>query len=460
VKDYGVRGSRTLASKTIHALNILVCRAYCHKIIKLSATLPVLARYKECVCNVHGVRDEFLSKDPSELNMSLDKSQNSSTSIYFIGKILWAKGFNFLLHCQEKYKEEHGEYFPIDVYGGGPDFDSIKRAFYGVNSRGKTENKSGNTLPDKVENDTEHEEEDSVSDESGESLGDLEEEEEDEDSFFTRLSKAMKPYLEKHQMKEDDIDCDEVDDEAVASQEKMSTLRTIKDSMKLIKNFPTKTFHFDKIPRNRHEWRREAIPARFLGPKDHSLLKNSQYKIFVNPSITEVLCTTSAEALAMGFFVILPRHKSNEFFYQFPNCLAYSDMAQFVSHLNYALSNDPTPLTDELSYQFTWEAAMNRLFQSATVTKKEYNRLLESGRIKRDIRKAWIHKESGRVIKGDVLRSLVGEPPREKLSQYEVDGNGDADDYNSNVLSFENKNPKFLVFLSFLIAITSYFFQR
>ena len=45
VKDYGVRGSRTLASKTIHALNILVCRAYCHKIIKLSATLPVLARY-------------------------------------------------------------------------------------------------------------------------------------------------------------------------------------------------------------------------------------------------------------------------------------------------------------------------------------------------------------------------------------------------------------------------------
>jgi hypothetical protein len=68
-------------------------------------------------------------------------------------------------------------------------------------------------------------------------------------------------------------------------------------------------FVFDP-PKSRFELRRYPIPARFLGVKDHALLRNiPEHKIFVNLSITEVLCTTTAEALAMGKFVVIPNHR-------------------------------------------------------------------------------------------------------------------------------------------------------
>ena len=41
-------------------MNIIMARAYCHKIIKLSAVIQSLAPEKEMVCNVHGVRGKFL----------------------------------------------------------------------------------------------------------------------------------------------------------------------------------------------------------------------------------------------------------------------------------------------------------------------------------------------------------------------------------------------------------------
>lgn len=41
-------------------MNIIMARAYCHKIIKLSPVIQSLAPEKETVCNVHGVREKFL----------------------------------------------------------------------------------------------------------------------------------------------------------------------------------------------------------------------------------------------------------------------------------------------------------------------------------------------------------------------------------------------------------------
>jgi hypothetical protein len=492
-----MRGSRTLASRTIHALSKLVCRSYCHKIIKLSDTLPVFAEYKECVCNVHGVRSDFIQGDDEAIVEEREKKNDNGT-IYFIGKILWAKGFQYLLDCEEKFRESTGEYFPVDVFGGGPDLEQVKRAFFGVRgmsaiekkehdpcNKGSSVHEDGNTVPENnSENGTcttgndDHDDDDDNDDDENDvdqvhvTKNDVEtvpssqdheasslSETQDEDGHETKVETAYfqlsqimlkyMPFLEdemKHEEKE-----------SSSSSDKLSTLQTLKDGLHLVKSFQKETL-LKKMPKNKYEWRKTPVPARFLGPKDHAALKNTSYKVFVNPSITEVLCTTSAEALAMGKFVVMPKHPSNEFFYQFPNCLTYETLDEFVKKIKYAIDHDPTPLTKELRYIFTWDAAMERLIEAAAITDAEWEILETSGKVQRDRRKAWIHKESRKMFKGDILKSIIGDLPKEDLKDYEIDGNGDGRE--QQLLNFDNNSPIILAFMSLLIAILSYFAQR
>ncbi|GKY98651.1 hypothetical protein MPSEU_000821600 [Mayamaea pseudoterrestris] len=230
-----------------------MCRAHCHRIIKLSATLEPVAPEKELVENVHGVRGTFIDTGVA-LRKRLGKSQDNSDpifgatadpKIYFIGKMLWSKGLGSLMELLKFAEESTDLKVTVDMYGGGPDMKAA-------------------------------------------------------------AAKAKK------------LDLD------------MS----------------------------------------FLGPLDHAEVAFT-HKIFVNPSTSEVLCTTSAEALAMGKFLILPSHPSNDFFERFPNCLAYTTKEEFVANLYYAITHEPEPLSEDYARALGWEAATERLAASACIPVEE-----------------------------------------------------------------------------------------
>jgi len=147
-RQYGI-GASLIAAPAIGAVSALTIRAHCHQVIKLSDTLPDFAPGKELTCNVHGVRREFLegvdldvlastagTKDgdggTKQQKLGNDKDDAEAPSpVYFIGKLVWAKGFDVMLELQNIFRKRNGKYFHIDVYGGGPDEKAIARAFHG-----------------------------------------------------------------------------------------------------------------------------------------------------------------------------------------------------------------------------------------------------------------------------------------------------------------------------------------
>ena len=252
-----------------------MCRAHCHRVIKLSGTLDKVAPEKELVENVHGVRGTFLDvgKDVAQRIKAGNDPVFSATaqpSVYYIGKLLWSKGLGSLMELL-KYAEESAELkVPIDMYGGGPDRDAAE-------------------------------------------------------------TKALDLGLEM-------------------------PFHGPVDHAEL--NFSHK------------------VSTGCVGIVSGSclwcwILTRFALQIFVNPSTSEVLCTTSAEALAMGKFVILPSHPSNDFFAQFPNCLTYTSKEDFVGNLYYALTHSPEPLSEETSYALTWKAATERLEAAACIPQHE-----------------------------------------------------------------------------------------
>jgi len=146
---------------------------------------------------------------------------------------------------------------------------------------------------------------------------------------------------------------------------------------------------------------RRSIRAVFHGRRDHAdeLCKN--FRVLVNPSLTEVLCTTVAEALAMGKWVVIARHPSNEFFYDFPTCLPFSTPEEFAFAYGRALRDAPPPLSARERRRLTWAAATERFCDAALMDERIKPRFHQR-------LACFLHCHLGTGTRGDLIRSVAG----------------------------------------------------
>ena len=313
--------------------------------------------------------------------------------VYFIGKLLWTgKGFDFLLECEEIFKEITGDYFPIDIYGAGPDEQYIKDMF-GLNI-------VSSQIVSKQ--DTHGERLDGISDQIQEAM----------ESILSHRS-SLKTYLESYQF---DVPLSVIhdtnyNDDIISSRSVIGDLsktaldtvvRTSCATVSIMKSAFQKSANIRK-PNG-------PIPARLLGTIDHAQI-SKQYKVFVNTSTTEVLCTTTAEALAMGDkWVIIPKHPSNQFFFQFSNCLIYSNLEEFVRLLRFSRLNQPRKIPFEQLQILSWEIATMRLISSMRVSDEQILSVDEKLR--------WIHQESRKLISNKMVGQFCSFLETDSIREY------------------------------------------
>jgi hypothetical protein len=84
--------------------------------------------------------------------------------------------------------------------------------------------------------------------------------------------------------------------------------------------------------------------------------------------------------------------------------LAYTSLEDCLEKLEWALQNDPVPLDEETALKLSWEGANERLFDSAAVTREEWEEWAEAGKLKSDIDAARFHVETG--MKGQLIGSF------------------------------------------------------
>lgn len=143
---------------------------------------------------------------------------------------------------------------------------------------------------------------------------------------------------------------------------------------------PSKPLHVDVVGAGedleeiRAEAEQKGLDMEFLGGKDHADESLWPYQVLLNPSISDVVATTTAEALAMGKWVVAADLPCNAFFKQFDNCRMYSSPQQCARQLDAALASEPRPMSAESLSPLTWEAATQRLLDVGSIAAEEWPR--------------------------------------------------------------------------------------
>ncbi len=104
----------------------------------------------------------------------------------------------------------------------------------------------------------------------------------------------------------------------------------------------------------------QGAPLRFLGPCARPWTRLADYRVFLNPSLSEVLCSTTAEALVAGRHVVLADCPANEPFRGYPNAHFFRDPAGAEAALRRALATPPEAPT-AVRRDFDWDLACERL---------------------------------------------------------------------------------------------------
>ncbi|KAF5733015.1 Digalactosyl diacylglycerol deficient 2 isoform 1 [Tripterygium wilfordii] len=240
--EYVKREKNVMQAFLLKYVNSWLVSIYCHKVIRLSAATQDYPR--SIVCNVHGVNPKFLNIGEKKIEQQHRGSPAFTKGAYYIGKMVWSKGYKELLKLLHDHQEELSG-LAVDLFGNGEDSDQVKEA-------------------------------------------------------AKKLELMVRVY-----------------------------------------------------------------PGR-----DHADPQFHDYKVFLNPSTTDVVCTASAEALAMGKIVVCANHPSNDFFRQFPNCQTFDDGNGFVNATSMALAEEPAQLTDTERYELSWEAATERFLRAAEVDQR------------------------------------------------------------------------------------------
>lgn len=95
------------------------------QVLRLSAATQDLP--KSVVCNVHGVNPKFL-KIGDKIATERELGQKAFTKgAYFLGKMVWAKGYKELIDLLAKHKANL-DGFKLDVFGSGEDANEVQSA--------------------------------------------------------------------------------------------------------------------------------------------------------------------------------------------------------------------------------------------------------------------------------------------------------------------------------------------